>query len=123
MPEKDKPTGKCDCTGGCEDVQGGLLFCVKIYRRMGEVLVAVADSEIVGKVFRGDGIKIEVTESFYHGDTVGEEAMLQRLRLATIANLVGNRCVRSAIEHGFIDGKNVIRIGEVSHAQFARMSP
>jgi hypothetical protein len=90
---------------------------------MGEVLVAVADSEIVGKVFRGDGIKIEVTESFYHGDTVGEEAMLQRLRLATIANLVGNRCVRSAIEHGFIDGKNVIRIGEVSHAQFARMSP
>lgn len=93
------------------------LFSVKIYRKRSEVLVAVADSELIGKTFRGNGMKIEVTESFYFGDFLNEEAMISMLRIATIANLVGKRCISAAQQSGIVDSNRVLFIGDVPHAQ------
>ncbi len=93
------------------------MFRLKIYRVRGEVLVAVCDSDIVGKTFREGDLKIEVKESFYGEREVGEEEVKRALRMATIANITGRRAVELAIKIGIVDKENVLKIGECWHAQ------
>ena len=93
------------------------MFRLKIYRVRGEVLVAVCDSDIVGKTFREGDIKIEVKESFYGERDVGEEEVKRALMMATIANITGKKAVELAIRLGIVDRENVLKIGECWHAQ------
>ena len=93
------------------------MFRLKVYRVRGEILVAVCDSEVIGKTFRDGDLKIEVKESFYGEKEVGEEEVRRALRMATIANITGKRAVQLAIEMGIVDKENVLKIGECWHAQ------
>lgn len=97
------------------------MICVKVYTQGRERLVAACDPDIVGKTFKSDGLVLEVSKSFYLGDEVDEEALVNWLRLATVANLSGKRTVEIAVENGFVDKGCVIVIGGVPHAQMMRM--
>jgi len=92
-------------------------FRLKVYRVRGEIVVAVCDSELVGKIFRDGDLKIEVKESFYGEEDVNEDEVKRALRMATIANITGKRAVQLAIEMGIIDRENVLKIGDCWHAQ------
>lgn len=98
------------------------MFYVKLFKKKHEVLVAIADKELINKTFRGNGMKIEVTSSFYEGDLLNENDMIARLKIATIANLVGKRCIEIAMKNGIVNKDNIIYIGEVPHAQVFCMS-
>lgn len=97
------------------------MIYVKVYRVQGEVLVAACDEELLGKTFREGELKLEVKERFYKGELVEEDALAPLLREATIANLTGKRCVKKAVELGYIDSERVLRIDGVPHAQLVRM--
>lgn len=97
------------------------MITVKVHQRGPEVLVAACDTEILGKTFRGNGLKIHVSEGFYSGERSDESGLISRLQFATVANLVGKRTVEVAIRHGFVDPKCVLVIEGVPHAQMARM--
>jgi len=97
------------------------MICVKVYRQGRDTLVAACDCDIVGKTFRGNGLKIEVSPGFYKGDTGDEELLVNRLGMATVGNLVGKETMAIAVKHGFVDPDNILQIGGVPHAQFARM--
>ncbi len=90
---------------------------VKLHTQDDERLVAACDEGIIGQTFRGDGIKLTVHEAFYKGESLSEEAFIERLRIATIINLTGNEVVGIAIREGFISTESVIEIGGVKHAQ------
>ena len=94
-------------------------FRMKVYRVQGEVLVAVCDTEIVGRTFRDEerGLKLEIKESFYGREEVDAESVKEMLRKATIANISGERAVKLAIEAGIVDEDRVLVIGECPHAQ------
>lgn len=96
-------------------------FRMRVYRLGGEVLVAVCDSEIVGRTFQEGKLKIEVKESFYGTREYGEEEVKEELRNATIANITGKRAVELAIKIGIIDKDKVLKIGECPHAQMVVM--
>lgn len=97
------------------------MISVKVYRQGSETLVAACDVEIIGKTFKSEDLKITVSEGFYRGDSGGEDMLVNRLEMATVANLVGKRTVEAAIRHGFVDPACVLLIGEVPHAQMARL--
>lgn len=97
------------------------MIVVKVYTQGSERLVAACDPDILGKTFTSEGLRLEVSESFYGSDETDEEALVNWLRLATIANLAGERTVAIAVEHGFIDRECVLLIGGVPHAQMTRM--
>lgn len=97
------------------------MICVKVHRQGSQVLVAACDEDIVGKTFRGNALKITVSASFYKGDCGDEDMLVNRLQMATIANLVGRKTMEIAVKHGFVDPANILQIGEVPHAQMARM--
>ena len=97
------------------------MISVKVYRQGRETLVAACDTEIMGKTFKSKELKITVSEGFYRGDSGDEEMLVNRLEMATVANLVGRRTIEVAVKHGFVDPACVLMIGDVPHAQMARM--
>jgi len=94
---------------------------VKIYRIQEEVLVAACDEELLGKTFREGELKLEVKERFYKGELREVEELESLLEKATIANLTGERCVRKAIELGYVDEKRVLYVQSIPHAQMAKL--
>ncbi|MDI9610381.1 MAG: DUF424 family protein [Archaeoglobaceae archaeon] len=90
---------------------------MKIYRVRGEVLVAVCDANLVGKVFREGSLKIEVKEDFYGNEEFGEKEVEDALRKATIANITGEMAVELAIRLGIVDKDRILRIENCPHAQ------
>ncbi len=94
-------------------------IAMKVYKIRGETMVAACDRDILGEIFEEDELVIEVKESFYYEAFVTEQTFLNTMKIATIANLVGENVVSIAIREGYIDSENVIRIGGVPHAQMA----
>ncbi len=93
------------------------MFRMRVYRVKGEVLVAVCDSDIVGRTFREGDLKLEVKESFYGEEEVGEGEVKRALRNATIANITGNKAVNLAVRIGIIDKNRILYIEGCPHAQ------
>jgi hypothetical protein len=97
------------------------MITVKAYSKGSELLVAAADEDLLGKTFKSDGLTITVSRSFYEGECCDEEGLVNRLRMATMANLVGEKTVAIAAKHGLIDPDGILMIGGVPHAQMVRM--
>ena len=96
-------------------------FSVKIHKSGRELLVAACDSDVIGQTFKEGNLRIHVSEEFYGGDLMEEDTLLNRLEMATVANLVGEEVVALAVRHGFVDPDCVLVIDGVPHAQMARM--
>ncbi|MDI9645920.1 MAG: DUF424 domain-containing protein [Archaeoglobales archaeon] len=94
---------------------------MKVYRVRGEILVAVCDSELVGKVFKEGDLKIEVKEDFYGSEDFDEEEVKKMLRRATIANITGQKAVDLALKMGLIDKDRILYIANCPHAQMVLM--
>lgn len=92
-------------------------FRMKVYRVRGEVMVAVCDSELVGKLFREGSLKIEVKEEFYGTEEFEEKDVEEMLKKATIANITGKKAVELAIRIGIVDKDKILKIGDCHHAQ------
>jgi hypothetical protein len=96
-------------------------ICLKTYPVGNDILVAACDKELLGSTLSGDNIEFVVSKDFYFSVEGTVELLARHLQRATIANLVGKRCVACGIQLGFISEENVINIANVPHAQFALM--
>jgi uncharacterized protein len=97
------------------------MITLRMHRRGGELLLAAADKEIVGKELRGEGIKLEVCPEFYEGEDATEEVLLNRLSMCTVANLVGEETIAVALRGGYLYEDCILRIAGIPHAQLAKM--
>ena len=87
------------------------------------LLVSVCDADVLGESFENGEVSLTVEEGFYAGeeaDEVDEEAVVESLGRAAVANLVGTECVEVAVEAGIIDAEQVLEVGETLHAQYLR---
>lgn len=85
------------------------------------LLVAAADEAVVGELFEEDGVRVDVDEEFYGTSTVPRDEVVERLRHASIANLVGETAVEAGVEAEVVDEDKVLRVEEVPHAQMVRL--
>lgn len=85
------------------------------------LLVSVCDPDVLGETFEEDQISLTVTEEFYAGDEVDEDAVVDSLRRASVANIVGERSVGVAIDAGIVEEANVLAIEDTLHAQLLRL--
>ena len=98
-----------------------MMILCKIHVHEKDRILAACDQEILGMTFRGDGVKIKVSEVFYGGEPVSEDTFMERTKSVTIMNLVGNRVVERAVKEGLVSEGSVMIIGEVKHAQVVIM--
>lgn len=85
------------------------------------LLVSVCDRDVLGETFEDGEVSLTVEAAFYDGDRVDADAVVESLKRADVANLVGTRSVAVAVEAGIIDEANVLDIGETRHAQYLRL--
>ena len=81
------------------------------------LLVSVCDAEVMGETFEDGPVSLTVDESFYGGETVSEDEVVDSLARCSVANIVGTESVDVAVEHGFVDEENVLDVDGTRHAQ------
>ena len=97
------------------------MISIKIHKRGNDILIGACDAKLLGKKFEDGRFQIEVRREFYGGEKIQPEILKKYLENATIANLVGEKTIKCAIEMGLIDPDCIIKIDGVPHAQMVRM--
>ena len=97
------------------------MICIRVHKGQDDTILAACDEDILGQTFRGDGMRITVSERFYRDETVSEETFIEFMEKVTIMNLVGERVIALAIEKGYVSKDNVLDIGGVKHAQVVKL--
>ena len=91
-------------------------------RRTGNcTLLATCDAELLGKTLKEGKITFHIHEKFYKGSKVTFEEALELIKQSTIVNMIGQKIVKKAIEHGFVHPEAVLMIEGVPHAQIVRV--
>ena len=92
---------------------------LKVYKvRNGGLMIAACNCDLLGKTFKDGKLVLDISKEFYGGEKVAAEAAIDMLRVATVANLVGEDAIRCGIAAGLIHKECVIMIGGIPHAQF-----
>ncbi len=92
---------------------------IKIHQAYREI-IAVCDSELVGKKLENDKMQLEVSKEFYGGEEMSENRILKLLKEKVQEdasfNFVGNDSIEIGIKAGIIDKERIIKIKNVPHA-------
>ena len=92
---------------------------VKIHKSYRDV-VAVCDSDLVGKKFEEDKFQLDLKESFFNGDEMSDEdaanVMKRMLREDATFNIVGKKSINAALKAEIISRDSV---GEIKNIPFA----
>jgi len=91
-------------------------------RKIGNtVLLAICDTDILGKTLCEGKIVFHVKEEFYKGSKVTIEEAIGMIQNSTIVNMVGRKVVKKAIEEGYVHPDAVLNIEGVPHAQIVKL--
>ena len=90
---------------------------VKKHESREGILLAVCDSDILGKKFETEKLQLDLTSSFYQGEEKTEEELRELMKTAYIINAVGEKTISFLKAEGLVDEENVLRIENVPHVQ------
>lgn len=95
-----------------------MLF-IKIHKSYRDV-IAICDSELIGKKFEEDRFQLDVKENFYKGEEINEEKAIRIIQKmakedATF-NIVGDKSVNAAIKAGIIKKEGIKKIHDIPFA-------
>ena len=91
-------------------------------RKMGKnILLAICDSEMLGKTLRQGKIIFHIKDEFYNGGKTTVEDAVSMIENSTIVNIVGKNCVKRAIAKGYVHPDAVLQIEGVPHAQIIKL--
>ena len=83
-----------------------LVKIIKSYRE----IIAICDSDLLGKKFEEGKFQLDVKESFFGGDETNEEKAIE------IMNIIGKKSVNIALKAGIIKKEG---IGKIDNIPFA----
>ena len=85
-----------------------------------EDVVALCDSNLIGKEFEEGERYLKVSERFYKGEEISEEEIRKIFKGVDNINMVGKEIINFALKEGFINEEDVISIQGVPHGQVYR---
>ena len=92
---------------------------IKIHKTYRDV-VAICDSNLIGKKFEQDKFQLDVKESFYKGEeTTSEKAIELMQKLSeqdSTFNIVGENSVNTALKAGIISKSGIKKIQDIPFA-------
>lgn len=91
-------------------------FYFKIHEKE-KAVIAICDSDLVGKTFEEGDLQLKVSESFYKGDLADEDEILDIIKKAKNFNIVGNNIVDLFIKNKIINEEHILFINKILHAQ------
>ncbi len=92
---------------------------VKVHHKGDSTVVAVCDSDLIGKVFEEGDLQLDLTNDFYKGDILEKAEVGDLLRNANSINLVGEEAIKLGIKEGLIEKEHIKKVDGIPHAQAA----
>lgn len=87
-----------------------LINIIKSYRDV----VAICDSELLGKKLEQGKFQLEIKESFFNGEETNEEKTIEFMRIMAqedaIFNIVGKESINTALKAGIITEDGIKKI-------------
>ena len=83
----------------------------------GRLILAVCDSDLIGKKFNEGDMQLDLCSDFYQGEERSDEDIAKLFRCAYVVNLVGEKAVNLGLKEKIIDKAHVIQIKKIPHAQ------
>ena len=90
---------------------------VAIHKVNGKKIVAVSDSEIIGKKFEEGNKQIDLTADFYKGEEKSEDEIVEMIKDAYIVQFTGEKSIGFGIKNKIIGKENIIKISGIPHAE------
>ncbi len=90
---------------------------VKSHSAEGKKIVAICDSDLLGKKFEEGNKQLDLTSDFYKGKETGPEEVKKIILSAYIVNVVGEESIAFCIKLGIIDKGGILKIDGIPHAQ------
>lgn len=94
---------------------------VNLRKKGRNVLLAICDSDLLGRTLRDGKIVFHVKDEFYNGGKVSVEEAVNMIENSTIVNLVGKNCIEKAISKGYVHPEAVLQISGIPHAQIVKL--
>ena len=93
-----------------------LVRIIKSYRN----IIAICDSELLGKKFEQGKFQLDVKESFFKGDKTSEEKVIEIMKDMEkedyTFNIVGEKSVNAALKAGIIEKQGIKKIQGIPFA-------
>ena len=81
------------------------------------MIVAVCDSDLVGKKIEEGKKQLDLSSSFYDGEEKNEEEILNIIDNSYMINAVGEKSISLLDKFGLVDKERVLRVNNIPHAQ------
>lgn len=92
---------------------------IKIHKSYRDI-IAVCDSELIGKKFEEGKFQLDIKENFFKGEETSEEKTIQIMQDMSIEdatfNIVGEKSVNCALKAGIISKEGIKKIQGVQFA-------
>ena len=92
-------------------------YYIKIHKKREDAITAICDEEIIGKRFDEGDIHLEVSERFYNGRLIGDDAAADEMNNARILNITGKNIINLALKKGVIKKSNILQVQRIPHAE------
>lgn len=89
---------------------------VKVHHKGDRTVVAVCDSDLVGKVFEECGVVLDLSSDFFKGVILEKKKIGDLVRNADSVNLVGEEAVELGVSEGIVEKENIKIVDGVPHA-------
>ena len=82
-----------------------------------KLILAICDSELIGKKFEEGKKDLDVSSEFYKGKKVDDDEAARLIKRAYIINAVGNKTMCFLLKNKIIEQKEALEIANIPHAQ------
>ena len=106
---------RCKKTRWWNQVGVFLTYILKIHESENKQLVAICDSELLGKVFEQNNFILDIDEDFFGGDKADEKTILDSIKTAHTINVSGNKIVEFLLSKNIIEKSHVKTIDNVKY--------
>lgn len=86
-------------------------FIIRLIRHEGALMVNICDEELLGKIIKGKGLEMNISESFFGNDKINLTEALDIIKKSHTVNLVGKRIVKQTLQANLASKFAVKKIG------------
>lgn len=98
-----------------------LTITAKVHRVGTQIVLAISDTELIGKVLNNSGVNFSVNRFFYEGKVVTERELISLMRGSSNINIIGDRSVKVALKIKMVDHDDITMVQGHPHVQIYKI--
>ena len=90
---------------------------IKKHINKGKLLLAIADKDLLGKIYTEGKKQLDLKSNFYKGEKKTNQEIISLIKGSYIVNAVGEKTISFLEKTGFISTKETLKINNIPYVQ------